>query len=125
MAPSAVGLIEIISAVHDVGPKALGEDIDCNLQLALPSKGAEKVELCEFVDVDEVVSDETDQAERTAVINVIEKLETDRIESLGNVGRLAEPVLTSYNLEVRRLELYAYTKGYVILFSESPSNCVG
>jgi hypothetical protein len=91
----------------------------------LPSKGAEKVELHEIVDVDEVVGDETDQAERTGVINEIEKGDTDCIESLRNVGRFTEPVLTGYNLEVRGLELYAYTKGYVILFSEAPSDRVG
>ena len=65
-------LVEVIGAVHDVGAKALGEAIDCHLQLALPSKRAEKVELHKIVDVDEVVGDQTDQAERTGVINVIE-----------------------------------------------------
>ena len=70
-------LVEVIGAVHDVGAKALGEAINCHLQLALPSKGAEKVELHKIVDVDEVVGDETDQAERTGVINVIEKSDTD------------------------------------------------
>ena len=91
----------------------------------MPSKRAEKVELHEIVDVDEVVGDETDQAERTGVINVIEKGDTDCIESLRNVGRFTEPVPTGYNLEVRGLELYAYTKRYVILFSEAPSDRVG
>ena len=38
-------LVEIIGAVHDVGAKALGEAINRHLQLALPSKGTEKVEL--------------------------------------------------------------------------------
>ena len=57
-------LVEVISAVHDVGAKALGEDINCHLQLAVPHKGAERVELYKIVDVDEVVGDETDQAER-------------------------------------------------------------
>ena len=63
--------------MNDVGAKALGEAVDCHLQLALPSKGAEKVELCEIVDVDEVVGNETDQAERTGVINVIEQSDPD------------------------------------------------
>ena len=54
-------LVEVISAVHDVGAKALGEDINCHLQLAVPHKGAERVELYKIVDVDEVVGDETDQ----------------------------------------------------------------
>ena len=47
--------------MNDVGAKAVGKAVDCHLQLALPSKGAEKVELCEIVDVDEVVGSETDQ----------------------------------------------------------------
>jgi hypothetical protein len=70
-------LVEIIGAIHDVGAKALGEAINCHLQLAFPSKGAEKVELDTMVDVDEVVGDETDQAKRTGVMNVIEKIDTD------------------------------------------------
>ena len=70
-------LVEVVGAVNDVGAKALGEAINCHLQLALPRKGAEKVELCEIVDVDEVVGNETDQAERTGVINVIEKSDPD------------------------------------------------
>ena len=65
-------LVEVISAVHDVGAKALGEDINCHLQLAVPHKGAERVELYKIVDVDEVVGVETDRAERTGVINVID-----------------------------------------------------
>jgi hypothetical protein len=64
-------------------------------------RGAEKVELRDIVDVDEVVGDETDQAERTWVINVIEESNPDGIEPLGDVGWFAKPVLTSYNLEVR------------------------
>lgn len=44
-------LVEIIGAVHDVGAKAIGETINCNLQLALPSKSAEKVELHHIVNV--------------------------------------------------------------------------
>ena len=38
-------VVEIVGAAHDVGTKALGEFIDCHLQLALPSRGAEYVEL--------------------------------------------------------------------------------
>ncbi len=82
--------------MHDVGAKAIGETINCHLQLALPSKSAEKVELRHIVNVHQVVSDQTDQAKRTGVINVIEKSDTDCIESLRNVGRFAEPVLTGY-----------------------------
>jgi hypothetical protein len=58
-------LVEVVGAVHDVGAKALDEAINRDFQLALPSKGAQKVELQKVVDVDEVVGDETDQAERT------------------------------------------------------------
>jgi hypothetical protein len=65
--------VEIIGAVHDGGAKALGQAIDCYLQLAVPSRGAEKVKLCDIVDVDEVEGDDTDQAERTGMINVMEK----------------------------------------------------
>ena len=88
-------LVEVVGAVNDVGAKALGEAVDCHLQLALPSKGTEKVELHKIVDVDEVVGDETDQAERTWVVNVIKKSDPNCIKSLGNVGRFTEPVLTA------------------------------
>jgi hypothetical protein len=57
--------------------EVIGAAINCHLQLALLSKGAEKVQLHKIVDVDEVVGDETDQKERTGVINVIEKRNTD------------------------------------------------
>ena len=63
--------------MNDVGAKALGEAVDCHLQLASPSEGAEKVELREIVDVDEIVGNETDQAERPGVINVIEQSDPD------------------------------------------------
>jgi hypothetical protein len=62
---------EIIGAVHDVRTKAFGEAIDCHLQPALPSKGAEKIKLHQIVNADEVVGDETDQTERTGMINVV------------------------------------------------------
>jgi hypothetical protein len=34
-------VVEIVGAAHDVGTKALGEFIDCHLQLAFPSRSAE------------------------------------------------------------------------------------
>ncbi len=43
---------EIVGAVHHVGTKALGEFIDCPLQLALPNTGAEQIELNQIVDAD-------------------------------------------------------------------------
>ena len=64
-------LVEVIGAIHDVGAKALGEAINCHLQLALPSKGTEKVELHHIVNVHQVVRDQTDQAERTMMMNVL------------------------------------------------------
>ncbi len=70
-------LLEIIGAVHDVGAKAIGETINCHLQLALPSKSAEKAELNHIVNVHQVVRDQTDQAKRTRMINVPKKIDTD------------------------------------------------
>jgi hypothetical protein len=67
----------MIGAVHDVGAKAFLEAINCQLQLALPSKDAEKVKLHEVRSADEVICDQTDQAERTGVLNVIEKVDSD------------------------------------------------
>ncbi len=70
-------LVEIIGAVHDVCAKAISEAVNCYLQLALPSKGAEKVELHHIVNVHQVVRDQTDQAKRTRMINVAKKIDTD------------------------------------------------
>ena len=66
-----------IGAAHDVCAKALNKVIDCHLQLALPSKTAEQVELRDVRSTDKVVCEQTDQAERAGVPNVIEKLDTD------------------------------------------------
>jgi hypothetical protein len=80
-------LVEVIGAIHDVGAKALGEAINCHLQLALPSKGTEKVELHHVVNVHQVVRDQTDQAKRTMMRNVVKEIDTDGIESLRDIGR--------------------------------------
>ena len=68
---------ELVGAMHDVSTKALGKFIDCHLQPASPSNGAEEVELNQIVDADQVVCDHTDQAERTGMINVVEEIDTD------------------------------------------------
>ena len=70
-------LVEVIGAIHDVGAKALGEAINRHLQLALPSKGTEKVELHHIVNVHQVVCDQTDQAKRTMMMNVVKEIDTD------------------------------------------------
>ena len=50
------------------------------------------------------------------MIKVVEKIDTDRIQSGRNVGRFTETVLTGQDLEVRGFELYAHPEGYVALF---------
>ena len=66
----------------------------------MPSKTAEQVELRDVRSTDKVVCEQTDQAERTGVPNVIEKLDTDLIQSLCGVGRFTKPVLAGHNLKV-------------------------
>jgi len=66
-----------IGAEHDLDAEAFGKAIYGGLQLALPSKGPEKVKLHYIVDVDEFVGDETDQSEWTGVIDLVQKIDTD------------------------------------------------
>ena len=68
---------EIAGAMHDVSTKALGEFIDGHLQAALPSKGAEKIELNPIVDADQVVGDHTDQAEGTRMVELVAEIDAD------------------------------------------------
>ena len=63
--------------MHDVGTKALAEFVDCHLQSALPSKGAEKIELNPIIDADKVVGDHANQAEGTRVVKLVEELDAD------------------------------------------------
>ena len=111
--------------MHDVGTKSLGEFIDCRLQPALPSKGAEKIELNPIIDADQVVGDQTNQAEGTWMLNLVEEIDANRVECLGNVGRFTEPALTGQDLKIRGLEFYAHAKGNVALLSETPADPVG
>jgi len=60
--------------MHDVGTKSLGEFVDCHLQPALPSKGAEKIELSPTIDADQVVSKHANQAEGTGMVELIEEI---------------------------------------------------
>ncbi len=53
-----------------------------------------------IIAADEIVRDETNQAERPVMINMFEKIDGCRIKSLGYVGRLAESVPTGYQLKV-------------------------
>ena len=104
--------------MHNIGTIALSEPIDGRFQLALPSERAEEIKLHAIVDADQVVGHHADQAERPWMVDLLEKLDANRIEPLRDVGRLAEPVLTGQELKVRGLELYAYAEGHVALFSE-------
>ena len=63
--------------------------INGNLQLAAPTKSAEKAGLGMIIAADEIVRDETNQAERPVMINMFKKIDGCRIKSLGYVGRLA------------------------------------
>ena len=75
-----------------------------------------------IIAADEIVRDETNQAERPVMINMFKKIDGCRIKSLGYVGRLAEFVPTGYQLKVGRLELQAYTEGQIVLFSQTPAD---
>ena len=73
----------------------------------MPSRSAEKIELNPIIDAGQVVGDHTDQAEGTRMVELIEEIDANRVESLGNVGGVTQPALTGQDLKLRGLELYA------------------
>ena len=82
-----------------------------HLQPAASTKSVEKARLGMIIAADEIVRDETNQAERPAMTNMVEKTDGSGIKSLGYVGRLTESVPTGYQLKVSCLELQAHTAG--------------
>ena len=76
--------------MHDVDAEALRKTIDGHLQLAATTKRVEQAGLSKIIIANQIVCDETDQAERPAMIDMFEKIDGDRIKSLGYVGRLTE-----------------------------------
>ncbi len=99
--------------------------INGNLQLAAPTKSVEKAGLGMIITANQIICDETNQAERSAMIYLFEKIDGRRIKSLGYVGRLTESMSTGYQLKVSRLELHAYTEGQIVLFSQTPADHIG
>jgi hypothetical protein len=59
--------------VHDVDAEAFSKVIYCELQLALLGEGSEEVKLYKIVNVDEVVGDKTNEAERTGMIDLVKE----------------------------------------------------
>ena len=99
--------------------------INGNLQFAASTKSVEKAGLGMIIAADEIVRDETNQAERPAMIDMFEKIDGYRIKSFGYVGRLTESVPTGYQLKVSCLELQAYTEGQIVLFSQTSADHIG
>ena len=59
------------------------------------------------------------------MIDMFEKIDGDRIKSLGYVRRLTELMPTGNQLKASRLELQTHTEGQVVLFSQTSADHVG
>src|SRR5262249_44400163 len=102
--------------------KALCKLIDRHFQLTSAGGAAEKLELHEIAAFNQVVCNHADQAERTRMVNMVEQTNADRVECLGNIGRLVEPMLSGYDLKAGGLELYADAEGDIVLSSQAPTD---
>ena len=69
------GFGQILGAHYHIDAEALGKTINSHLQLAASTEIVEKAGLGIFIAADEVVRDETNQAERPAVIDMFEKID--------------------------------------------------
>jgi hypothetical protein len=61
--------------LHDINTESLGKTINGHLQLAASTEIVEKARLDLIIVTDEIVCDETNQAERPAVIDMFEKID--------------------------------------------------
>jgi hypothetical protein len=118
-------LIEVLGPLHDIHTESLGKTIQGHLQLAASTESVEKAGLGMIIATDEIVRDETNQAEWPTMINMFEKISGCQIKSLGYVGRLTQSVPTGYQLKVSRLELQTYTEGKAVLFSQTSADHIG
>jgi len=96
----------------------------------LPPTGAatmsvEKAGLGMIITPDQIVCDDTNQAERSGMNHVFQQIDGNRIKFLAYVGRLTESVPTGDQLKVSRLELQAHTEGQVVLFSQMSADHIG
>ena len=119
------GLVEVIGAFHDIDTEALGKMINGHLQLAAPTKSVEKAGLGMIITPNQIVCEETNQAERSGMNDVFEQIDGNRIKSLGYVGWLTESVPTGDQLKVSGLELQAHTEGQIVLFSQTSADHIG
>ena len=58
------------------------------------------------------------------MVELIEEIDADQVEPLGDVGRFAEPALPRQDLEVSGLEFYTHTEGHVAFLPESSTDHV-
>jgi hypothetical protein len=69
------GFGQILGAFHHIDAEALGKTINGHLQLAASTDIVEKAGLGMIIAADEIVCDETNQAERPAVIDMFEEID--------------------------------------------------
>ena len=83
------GFGQILGAFHHIDAEAVGKTIEGHLQLAASTEIVEKAGLGMIIAADEIVSDETNQAEWPAMIDKFEKIDGHQIKAFGSVGSLS------------------------------------